>query len=601
MNKSSLPDKRLNVLVADDIESSRRALVELIQSLGHTCLQAASGEQALHCIDTQKLDVVLLDLLMPDIDGFEVTRLVRQRVTSKWLPVIVTSSLEGEEHFVQAVSMGADDYLVRPVRAAILQAKLRQYQRVLALQENLAVMAQRQRAIHEHIADAVITVDGAGLICEVNLAAKRLFSGTGPLELVGRPIGEITGIPLEDLLERREIELTQTNGDITPLGVSASQWSIGPHSYCTIALHDRSEWRRIERMKDEFLATVSHELRTPLTSVLGALGLLVVGAAGELPAAARELTVVAQRNGERLSRLIDDVLDLTKLEGNRMVLNLRPVALDSLLDEAVAANASYAQRSGVELRYGRLAGKPQALLDADRFLQVMANLLSNAVKHSRAGQVVQVALYGDPSGWRIDVTDQGPGIDPAFRDHLFEKFSQADGSDRRAREGTGLGLYISRMFVERMGGRIFAQSEAGQGSTFSLTFPVHSDGAHMPWVICIARDRQCLERLAEWLSPLARVEMVDDIAAARALVARNGPPAALVADPRAQGSADEFCKGLRSLAELDYVLLVSDSIDSSFAGRHGMAWLPLAQSSRQQLTARLQSLLAKQISGGKHE
>lgn len=585
------------MLVADDIETSRLAVVALVESLGHVCVQASNGEQALRCIDEEQPDIVLLDLLMPDLDGFEVTRRIRERVTDKWLPVIATSSLEGDEHFIHALSMGADDYLVRPVKAAILQAKLRQYQRVLALQANLAALARRQSAIHEHMADAVITVDGSGSICEVNLAARRIFGAEVSSDLVGRPIGEVTGFKLAELSQRHEIEFTRTTGELIPLGVSASQWSIGKQTYCTVALHDRSEWRRIDRMKDEFLATVSHELRTPLTSVLGALELLSAGAAGELPADAQELALVAQRNGERLSRLIDDVLDLTKLEGNRMVLNLRPAMLDDLLNEAMSANQSYAQQAGVTLNYALQADKPRSVLDADRFLQVMANLLSNAIKHSRKGQVVQVSLYGDMQGWRVDVSDQGPGIDPAFRARLFEKFSQADGSDRRAQGGTGLGLYLSRLFVERMGGRISAQSQAGQGSTFSLFFGAYQDASTAPWLMCIARDRQQLERLSDWLSGMARVEAVTDVAAALSLMARDGPPAAVVADPRAQGSADEFCARLRGLVAGGAVLLVGDSVDAGFAQRQGMDWLPLVETARQPLIQRLQSMLLQRSVG----
>lgn len=594
MNASILNKGKLCVLVADDIDESRLALVELVQRLGHDCLQAASGDEALACIKAHTPDIVLLDILMPVLDGFEVTRLVRQRVTDRWLPVIVTSSLAwGEEHFVRALSMGADDYLVRPVSPAMLEAKLRQYQRVLALQSNLAMLAQRQRAIHEHIADAIITVDQAQQIIEANLAAKKLFGVADLTELAGQTLGDVLGVDLGHLMVHGELAFAQKDGLARPLGVSASQWSIGTQAYCTIALHDLTEWRRIERMKDEFLATVSHELRTPLTSVLGALGLMAAGAAGMLPVAAQELTQVARRNGDRLGRLIDDVLDLTKLEGNQMVLNMRPASLEAIVAEAVTTNAAYAQRGDVTLALVQSATRPQAMVDADRLLQVMANLLSNAIKHSRPGQQVKVALYGDPQGWRIDVADQGPGIDPAFRARLFEKFAQADASDRRVQGGTGLGLYISRLLVERMGGYIFAASDAGQGSTFSVVLPVHSEHHAKPWVVCIAQDRQHLDRLTEWLSPLVRVETVADVGMAAALVAREGPPAAVIANPQAQGSADNFCLRLRELAWAQDIVMVGDSIDADFARRQGIVWVPLAGESRQRLVDGLRTILER--------
>jgi signal transduction histidine kinase len=458
----------LTVLVADDIASSRLALAELVASFGYVPVLAASGTEALQRVQDHQPDILLLDLLMPDLDGFEVTRLVRAQVTERWLPVIVTSSLQGDEHFIHALSRGADDYLCRPVNPPLLEAKLRHYQWVLGLQARLAALAQRQHAIHDSIADAVITVDAGGRISEVNRAARQLLPAGEP---VGQPLRAVIGIDLQDLQGMHEFELTGPQGVPVPMGVSVGTWSLDQQGFTTLALHDLTERRRIERMKDEFLATVSHELRTPLTSVLGAMGLLASGAAGTLPAPALELTTVARRNGERLRHLIDDVLDLTKLEGNRMVLRLRNTDLNQSVTEAIAAIAAYAQDIGVTLDWHPLDASPRADIDPDRLLQVMANLLSNAVKHSVSGQQVHVALQAVPEGWRIDVRDAGPGIDPAFKARLFEKFAQADSSDRRTMGGTGLGLYISRLLVERMGGRISAVSIPGQGATFSVVFP----------------------------------------------------------------------------------------------------------------------------------
>jgi len=571
-------DPALTVLVADDIEASRQALALLVASLGHQTVLAGSGGEALEIVGTRRPDLVLLDLLMPDLDGFEVTRILRQQVTDRWLPVIVTSSLRGQEHFIHALSRGADDYLPRPVNPALLDAKLRHYRRVLGLQSKLAGLAQRQQAIHESIADAVITVAEDGRISEANRAARHILATAEP---VGGTLRSAIGVDLNDLLKLRQIELADRHGQSRPMSVSVGTWSTGLQTYTTIALHDLSEQRRIERMKDEFLATVSHELRTPLTSVIGALGLLTAGAAGPLPDAARELAVVALRNGDRLGRLIDDVLDLTKLEGKRMELQSRAAALDTLVAEAVAANEGYAQRGGVVLQWTGTAASPTALVDPDRFLQIMANLLSNAIKHSKSGQSVRVRLYGVPKGWRIDVADQGPGIDPSFRARLFDKFAQADGSDRRAVGGTGLGLYISRLLVERMGGQIAAESTPGQGSTFSVVFPAHQAGAG--WLLCLARDHQRLARLGQWLDPLCRVESATDAIGARALVERHGPPAALVADPQGQESADQFCLQLRSLAPGSAIVLTGDSIDARYAAAQGLVWVPATGGSPQPL------------------
>jgi CheY-like chemotaxis protein len=188
----------LRVLVADDIEASRLHLCELLRAVGHQPQGVDSGSAAIEQVRAQTPDVVLLDLLMPGMDGFEVTRRIREVTMDRWLPVIVTSSLEGEEHFIHALSHGADDYLARPISAGLLEAKLRHYARVLGLQSRLAAMAQRQRAIHDNILDAVITFDDTGLIEESNPAAARLFA-CGDRPLTGQLVENAVGTPLPEL------------------------------------------------------------------------------------------------------------------------------------------------------------------------------------------------------------------------------------------------------------------------------------------------------------------------------------------------------------------------------------------------------------------
>jgi signal transduction histidine kinase len=469
------PGEKMVILVADNDEKSSQDLLVQLRDLGHVGVAAFSGSEALHCLKSMQPDIVFFDLDLPGLIENEVIKQLQQCVTNRWLPVIAIALQIGDEHFSKALSLGADDCIFMPVDLKILDAKLRQYHRVLALQAEKNTLSKQQNAIYEHIADAVITADVNGKLCAANIAAQKLFNLGGLQHILGQSVETVTGIDLETLISSREIKFQPQSHNSIPLGVSASQWKIDTQIFHTIVLHDLSEWHQIERMKDEFLASVSHELRTPLTSVLGAVSLLAAGAAGVLPPEAAELAAVAQRNGSRLSRLIDDVLDLTKLEAERMVFNTQPASLETLLQEAIAANQAYAQRGNVYLQCESQSPRARALVDTDRFLQVMANLLSNAIKHSQAGQTVYLSLQGNRQSWRIDVRDSGPGISPAFRNRLFEKFSQADSSDKRGQGGTGLGLHISRVLVERMGGSISVQSAIGKGTIFSVLLPAHHE------------------------------------------------------------------------------------------------------------------------------
>jgi len=177
----------LQILVVDDILATRRELCALVVELGHHAVGADSGEGALRLMQEQRPDLVLLDLLMPDMDGFDVTRRMREQTQRSWLPVIVTSSYQGEEHFIHALENGADDYLVRPVSPVLLQAKLRHYAGVLALQSRLSTLLQRQRDILDNILDPVLTLDAQGCLTELNQAALALTNAAGLPLMAGQP------------------------------------------------------------------------------------------------------------------------------------------------------------------------------------------------------------------------------------------------------------------------------------------------------------------------------------------------------------------------------------------------------------------------------
>jgi len=241
-----------------------------------------------------------------------------------------------------------------------------------------------------------------------------------------------------------------------------------------------SERHLVERMKNEFVSTVSHELRTPLTSIRGALGLLEGGVAGPLPSMAADMIGIAHKNSERLIRLINDMLDLEKVESGNLDFHLLPLELGPLVAQAAQAHQGYAQERGVRLRVVDEAPGAKAVVDEGRFLQVLANLISNALKFSPEGQSVVLKLERHAERLRVSVEDRGPGIPEAFRARIFQKFAQADGSDTRRRGGTGLGLSISQAFMVKMGGALSFTSTEGVGTTFWAELPEWRAVEHAP-------------------------------------------------------------------------------------------------------------------------
>jgi PAS domain S-box-containing protein len=246
--------------------------------------------------------------------------------------------------------------------------------------------------------------------------------------------------------------------------------AVAEHGLIYAVARDVEEQKRIEQLKNDFVSVVSHELRTPLTSIRGSLGLIAGGVAGELPAKARSLVDIAAKNCERLVRLINDILDVEKIESGQMGFRLAPVDLAALAEQAIESNRAYAEGYEVELRI-EAAEEARVWGDADRLLQVITNLISNAVKFSPRGGVVEVAVTRGEGEARVAATDHGQGIPPEFRQRIFEKFAQADSSSTREKGGTGLGLSISRAIIERHQGRIGFVSEPGVATTFFFDLP----------------------------------------------------------------------------------------------------------------------------------
>ena len=271
-------------------------------------------------------------------------------------------------------------------------------------------------------------------------------------------------------VESMELRILRPNGEI--VWVRRDQDFIrdadGKPESAVVTLLDITDSKRLEIQKDEFVSTVSHELRTPLTSIRGALALLKGGVLDSAPDKARTMIDVAHRNSERLSKLVDDLLDVQRIQAGRMVYYLSDVAVSPLVADAIEAIRPFAARAGVEVRLK--ADCPNAFIHADpeRIGQVMANLLSNAIKFSGAGQTVEIDIERQAPWIRITVEDHGPGIPEEFRSRIFQRFAQSDSSDTRQKGGSGLGLNIVAAIVAHHKGRVSFDSVSGQGTRFHV-------------------------------------------------------------------------------------------------------------------------------------
>jgi PAS domain S-box-containing protein len=540
------------ILVVEDDAKMRRVL-ELLLSGHWTVETAADAAAAIAAIRERPPDLVLTDLLLPGMDGYDFLRRLRAEAGTRTLPVIVISGLTEEADRLRALEAGANDYLIKPFSERELMLRVTTHLEMGFLRREAALRESETqlRAILEGALDAVVGMDANGDVIDWNAQAEATFGYTRA-EAMGRRLAElIIPAPFREahfkgleryfetgegpILNRRvEVEAQRKDGSRVPIELAITVvkgWGFYRFNAFARDISDRraadeernrllEDAREANRMKDEFLAMLSHELRTPLSAIVGWAHMLRTGGLDE-PTVARAIETI-DRNAKVQNQLIEDILDVSRIVAGKFHLDMRSVDLVRIVEAAIDTVSPLAASKGVQLRQDLAAEiRPccPAIGDPDRLQQVVWNLLTNAIKFTPKGGVVTVEVRreDDPAEFEIVVRDTGQGISAEFLPHIFERFRQA-GTGARRHGGLGLGLSIVRHIVEMHGGTVMATSGGeGQGSVFTLRLPVveaGEDGQRMP---ALSREEGGLEE-APRLDGV-RVLVVEDEADARHLLA----------------------------------------------------------------------------------
>ena len=344
----------------------------------------------------------------------------------------------------------------------------------------------KTEAIVSAIPDAMFLLNSQGQILEVKTTAGLKFLNS-LLHFQDRKDKTIMDLFYSDDKERITAQL---NNAVATGTIQLEEYDIskaGQHLSLEVRIvptdmdealtiiRDVTSERDIERLKNEFLSTVSHELRTPLTAIIGYLGILSGGVIPGMPKEANEMLDNTNRNAKRLSFLIDDLLDIQKISSDHIQYNMTNIELEKFIKHTIELNQGYASKYNVQLIYNIQTDRTSIRIDENRMHQVMANLISNAIKYSPSSEKVFVEVKDVNNKIIISVTDKGAGIPEAFRNQVFEKFTQSDSSNTRKAGGTGLGLNISKMIIEAHGGIIDFETSIGKGTTFNIYLPILND------------------------------------------------------------------------------------------------------------------------------
>ena len=502
--KSAGPASDVPVLLVDDDAGKRLALRAILAPLGCAIVEADSGQAALRSLMTQDFAVILLDVRMPDMDGFETAALMRLRRQSEMTPIIFITAYASEELVeTDRYAEGAVDFMFAPVQPDELRAKVSVFANLFVRARELADRAAEVQASADHLR---ILTDAAPIgIFETDASNRYVYTnprwseitGVSSEEAAGRfwrtLIGSEVGNDAGPVRDGHEVsgryELSRPGGVrillVTAKAVrgpagSISGWvgtlaDVTAEAGAEVAMSDaRDEATHASRLKSDFLANMSHEIRTPMNGVIGMTDLLLET---DLDGRQRDYAQTLRNSGEALLTIIDDILDFSKIEAGKLDVEAVAFSPRVVLGEVVDLLAGSAQAKGLELLAAVGEGVPGVVVgDPGRARQVLTNLIGNAIKFTHHGEVVvrmqPGPVAGDRTLLRFSITDTGDGIADHDIDAIFSPFVQADTSTSRRYGGTGLGLTISCQLVTLMGGACGVASELGVGSEFWFTIDV---------------------------------------------------------------------------------------------------------------------------------
>ena len=483
-----MSDIPYRILVVDDEERLRQVCRRVLEPLGHLVSEAADGRQGLEAVERENPDLVLVDLMMPLMDGMEFLGAAREKHPD--LTFVVITGYATLEKAVEAMKQGADDFLAKPFKPQELRLVVERVLKKVRTVQDMAIEKSRTRVLVNSMTNGVLVIGADGKVALMNPSLADL-TGWRDSDPTGMHISQVIPCPevtklLESIISSRLEDIQPADCQITlggeddpvHLQVHCAPFVDGRgHMVGALAVFDDiTALKRLDQLKSEVVSMVAHEIASPLSSVLGQLQTILKGVAGELNEKQRHLISRGAARVEGIINLSKDLLDLAKIEAGTLG-DMETVHLEPLLKEAVDINSAKAgeKKQTLELRLDEELPPVQGVERA--LFEVFMNLVSNAVKYTPDHGRIIVSARPLADGVEVSVADNGFGLTPEEKERVFQRFYRVKNEQTRQIVGTGLGLPIVKKVVEDHQGGIEVQSEPGKGSTFTVRLPLGSPQA----------------------------------------------------------------------------------------------------------------------------
>ncbi len=474
------------ILVVDDESRIREACRMVLEEMGFDVVLAADGEQGLALIRDRHFDIILVDLMMPVMSGFDVLAAVREHHPDT--VVIVITGYATVEHSIEAMKKGAFDFIPKPFTPDQLRSIVTKSIRYTRALQDIADSKSRLRVMVNRLMDGVMTTDGERRIVLANPAFLHMIGWSGDT-VVGRLVEEVVADDqLRSMIDEALAMPPDTFTEIVH-ELSVAAWDSQPERILDVrcapfrgrtganlgtitVLHDITASKKMERMKSDFVSMVSHEIRGPMNSLLMQIQVILDGLAGEVTAKQREILERASGKIHNLTNMVSELLDLARIEAGLIANAKESLDIRRLLEEQVAFHRPAAAAAGITLEIEPLPDLPLIQANPQGMDEVFTNLITNAIKYSPPDSRVSLAAGVDAGFLAVTVRDTGYGIPEEDLEEIFASFYRVKDANTRTIHGTGLGLAIVKSIVNAHRGSIRVESKLGQGSAFTVSLPV---------------------------------------------------------------------------------------------------------------------------------